>query len=600
MHCAEARADLSALLDDELTLARRSALDDHISECAECAAYRESLHRLRARLRVEPVVRIVDLTSAVLERLAAAAPSQRERPRPLVPVAAAFVAATVAGASFVGFLGGPEPVAARDLSDAVLEAQHTVETMQADVTILEHGFHPMVPERRFTGTIAFRGPESLAVHLADVTAYPSGDWMPNDVDIVVDDDQSWARAVASCPREALPACTPREPRARGITGREPFPERAPAPLDLVVPLRSFAFGAPVLEVRTRTIDGRRAIGVQVTVAQVAPLLQGLLAVGNWRPLHPTDTVALWLDEGALVPLALEVTAGTSEERRAWAARRGLEVDGPVLSLQLAHVRVDAPIADDTFAAAPADAALLPAGFSDEQLKRDRQVPTWLPAGMALGRSGVLRAGAGPEVSVTSWSHGRAWVKISATSQWTGTHLFGTTGDVVREVSVGRGRGYVDERGERIVLHADGVDVVVEGSVAPDELVRVAASLAVIGRPVPAEWDEAATVTLAELPVAYAPPEATAVPACRIEDQTSTCAFAGPGDRGFRIVIAPGDRLGPPFDVDARAVEVRGRTGRFSPSLGTLEWVEPGLVVTVESVSLGLDELIALADGLEAR
>ena len=56
---------------------------------------------------------------------------------------------------------------------------------------------------------------------------------------------------------------------------------------------------------------------------VAPLLAGLApaGAGNLRALYPADRVELWLDQAALVPLAVAVTAAPGEERRAWAAAR---------------------------------------------------------------------------------------------------------------------------------------------------------------------------------------------------------------------------------------------------------------------------------------
>jgi hypothetical protein len=67
------------------------------------------------------------------------------------------------------------------------------------------------------------------------------------------------------------------------------------------------------------------------------------------------------------------------------------------------------------------------------------------------------------------------------------------------------------------------------------------------------------------------------------------------------VQSPGDRLTPPLDTaDVVAVDVRGTTGRFSPLRGQLEWVEAGSVVTVTSESLGLDELVAVAEDLRSE
>jgi hypothetical protein len=607
MRCADARLDLSAHLDDELTRERQAELDEHVAACAACASYGATLHRVRTGLRVEPVVRVIDLAPrllAALEDEPAPAPAPKPSVAPRVSIAAAFVAAAVAGATFVGFWSGPEPVAARDLSQEVLRAQTRVDTLRAGLTVTEYGFHSAVPEREYEGTLAYRSPESLALHLSDVTAYPSDAWMPNDVDLVMNDDVAWSRGIMRCPREALPGCTPPNAVARATEGREPFPDAAPAPLDLVVPVQSFALGGPVEQIGTRDIDGRPAIGVRVTVAQLSPLLDGILAVGNWRPLHPTDSAEVWLDADALVPLALDVSASASPERQAWAASRGLEQTGRVLSLALQDVELNGALPTRAFPDAPADARVQSAGFSDEQTKQDRTLPAWLPTGMQEARAGVLRAGDGPEVSVTSFSDGRAWVKVSATSFWNSSRLFGTGAAPVREIAVDDGRGYVDDRNERIALHGESVEVLVEGSIPFSDLLRVAASLPVLGQPVPSDWDEATTASVGEIathvPLVLLPKAQTRPPACRLDGSTATCTFAGPGSRGYRLVFAPGERLGPPFDVDARVVDLRGTSARWSPALGTLEWIERGTVVTLASSALGVDELVAIAEALEAR
>jgi hypothetical protein len=69
MRCREARALLSARLDDELRPAEASRLDHHLASCRSCQSARESYASLRTRLRVsEPIS--VDLVPALRDRLA--------------------------------------------------------------------------------------------------------------------------------------------------------------------------------------------------------------------------------------------------------------------------------------------------------------------------------------------------------------------------------------------------------------------------------------------------------------------------------------------------------------------------------------------------
>jgi hypothetical protein len=102
---------------------------------------------------------------------------------------------------------------------------------------------------------------------------------------------------------------------------------------------------------------------------------------------------------------------------------------------------------------------------------------------------------GPTVVVRTWTDGRAWVKVRTTRNWPGGRLFGDLGALVRPVKLPGGTGYSSEDGARIGIHAQGMDVLVTGSLAAAALERVAGSLAVAGRPVPSSWAEAATATL---------------------------------------------------------------------------------------------------------
>ncbi len=601
MRCGDARPDLSALLDDELAPDRADALREHVAGCAPCTRYDRDIHALRTRLRIAPVEHVVDIEPLVrvhLDELDERAPERRSRAVGLLSFAAAFVAAFVAGATFVQITGNPEPVGARDLSDAVLAAQASIDSLEANVTVVERGFHPDVPERTLVGTIAYRAPESLALQLRDTTAYPSDEWVRDDVTLVVDGDRSWERAVVRCPREALPGCTPREPRTRALLGRDPFSDTGPAPLDLVVPVGSFGRSGAVEDLGRDRVDGRPVVGARVTAAQVEPLLDGLRSRGNAREIHPTDIVELWLDEDVLVPVALDVRAAPTAERSEWAARRGYDdTDGVIVAVRWTDIRVDAAVSDDAFAPMPADAMTRDAGFVPGAVTQAEPAPH--PAGMEPVRAGLVRGLGGPEVEVQAWSDGRAWVKVAATTQWPGGRLFGDLGPVVREIAVGDGVVYLDERGERVALHGPDGDVVVTGSIATDDLVRVAASLALVGERVPADWYEAATVSLDDVRgIELLVPTDAGEPAVRQAGDTVTLAYAGPGARGFLVVEAPGAQLGPPFDPDARSIDVRDTTGRWSPELGTLEWVEDGVVISITSHTLGLGELVAVAEAMK--
>ena len=597
MRCELVREEVSAAFDGEVEA--HEDLTEHVEGCAACSAWREQVAALRRELRMTAVGAAPDVAPAVLEQL-----GRTRRAVSWTNVAAAFVAAVVAGAAFVGLRpDAPGNVAAADVPRLVLEAQHTVERLTASVAVTEHGWHPQVPTRRFAGSLQFAAPESLTVRLTDRTSYPSEAWTPNDVAVAVEPDRWWARGQVGCPQAAQPVCAG-PPRTRVVDGREPFDPHGPAALDLVVPVRSFRHAAAPAALGTRTLDGREAVGVSVTVAQVGPLLDGFRAVGDWRALHPGDPVELWLDAEALVPLELTVTAAGGDERSLWAARHGYAEDAgdPLLEVRFSQVKVNGPDRPPRLPP-PVDATVRDAGFRPQDAASVR--PGWLPDGMALYRAGRVTSADGPAVDVAAWTDGRAWVTVRATTQWQAERLFGGLGAAVRPVELGpAGVGYVGDGGA-VGLHGDGLDVVVAGSVDEATLRRVAASLGVSGRSVPAGWPEAAGTSLEAAAASHdglliADVDGFDEPAVRVRGEGVELLYAGPGTRGFVLSQAPGDALNPPLEPDVRGVAVRGSVGRYTPALGELEWVEAGAVVSLRSHTLALAELLAIAEGLDRR
>jgi hypothetical protein len=471
---------------------------------------------------------------------------------------------------------GPELVGA-DIPRRVLAAQTRLDSLRARVDITERGWHPSVPVRRLTGTLQYEAPETVALHIEDQTRYPSDRWRPNDVDIVVDRSGWWARGPAPCPAEAQPGCTPAAPRVRVITGREPFAEDLPAPIDLVLPASGFGVGdnATVLA-DERQFDGRPATGVVTTAAQIAALLDFLRLAGNWRPIAPTAPVTLWLDTATLVPVLVDV--------------------GDALQIRLHRVTPPGPF---EAGAAPAAPIVRDAGFRDGAAAG--VTPSWLPDGMEPYRSGTTGS-----VLASSWSDGRAWIKLRSTTTWPGGRLFGGLGDVQRTVPLpGTGVAYVAEGGRKVAVHGAGVDVVITGSVDSAALVRVAASLGVRGEAVPGDWAEASTATLATARAVLVPllelrgSRDFAPPSIRVEGSTVTLAYAGAGDRGFALVQTSGTALAPPLDAEVTGVRLRGRIARWTPDAHTLEWVESGHVVELRSRTLRLAELVDVASHLRA-
>jgi hypothetical protein len=405
----------------------------------------------------------------------------------------------------------------------------------------------------------------------------------------------------------MPECTPRKPIVRLVTHREPFADATPVPLDLVTPVRSFALAGAPLTLGSRRIGGRWAIGVLTTVAQVQPLLAGIDPAGGLRGLYPSDRAELWLDAKGLVPLALRVIATAGAERDHWAASHGYhDIPGTVvLELTLDHVAVNRPLPPGSFPSPPGGAVPEDDSFVDGPPSASTgPAPRWLPAGFRRYRDGMVASVGGPTVVVDTWTDGRAWVKVRATRDWPGGHLFGDLGEIVRPVPLGGGVGYASEDGTRIGIHGLGVDVLVTGSLAAADLQRVAGSLGLAGVRVPSGWAEAPTTTLAEAaattPGLLLPRglRGFGPPAVRVDATVVSLAYAGPGTRAFLLAEALGSRLDPPLDSDVQGVRVRGFDGRYTAGRGELEWVEHGRIVSLRSGTLSLGELLAIARSLE--
>lgn len=564
MVCDDVRAAVSAALDGA------GEFDEaHLAACEECRRFERGVRRLRSAVRFEVIDAPPDLAGRVLAAIdgpTPTAPRHRPQPRRLVPAVAAFVAGAVAGAVFVWPADPGDGVAAATLAGRIVAAQDDVASLTAEVTVIEHH-----PDRVRTGVLRYRAPDHLELRLGP-TVLEAG-------------DGAWRLANA-------------DGSVLAKAGLEPFSSDGPVPLDLVLPASGFVGADPPAVLGTRAFGSRTAVGVQVPAAQVNALLAGLRPGGDGREVHPTDVVDLWLDERHLVPLGVVVRAADGPDRARWAARRGYEEDAGavIVEARFDDVRLnDARTVDDL---APPDTAGAPdGGFRPG--RADVPEPGWLPPGMADHASGTVG-----DVAVRTWTDGRAWVKVRATDAWTGSRLFGGIGDVVRAVPLGRGIGYVAEDGTTVAVHGDAVDLVVSGSLAPEDLRRVGASLGVVGRPVPSTWAEHSTADLADLArVApghlLVPADAwPGPPAVRLDGRTAVLVYAGPGDRAVVLASREDASLSPPFDPDATGVVVRDRVGRWSPSRGELEWVEDGRLWTLRSTTVGLPELVALAGRME--
>ena len=607
MRCDEARRTVSLVADGEIAVQAVGTEDAggpgdvvdvdrerdverlgaHLASCDACTDFERHVLGLRTQLRVEPVDATPDVVDAVLRRLRALPTTPppvvprreprrdraRARERLLWPVtalwagrgavSAAAAAGFLAGAAFVGVGHGPSTQAAADLPQRVTSLQNAVTAVAADIQVTEYGRPDRSGPRVFTGKLRYGGPEELELTLQESArsrqrAQGSGAPGDGDIQLSVTADHWLLDSVRGCmPTPGRAACPDGATRVvRSVTGRVPFSEAAPIPLELVAPVQSFSRATAPPSLGERTIAGREAMGVTVTAAQVARFVEQLSPAGDLRAVYPTDRVEMWLDRDDLVPLALVVYADDSPERERWATMQAYD-DQPgdrILAFSATDVQInDVPPGDGAGGdgGGSSEAADQDGDADDDDLlaydtgtgesdgsgsgtgtgsgggepvrQADRSrlvdevrgsdqsnsdegfeageapsvpVPAVLPAGFTASRSGTSRSRGGPIVEVRSWTDGRAWLKVEATEDWTAEHLFGGLGPAVRTVDLGAGgRGYLSVDGHKVAIHTVGLDLVVSGSLPTDELVDLAGSLGVRGTDAPEDWRESTATTL---------------------------------------------------------------------------------------------------------
>ena len=575
--CEKARVELSTIHDEGGLLTKETTR--HVAGCPACSAFAAGLGELDELLAKGRFEKTPDLSKAVTRRLAPR--------RGWWAVAAAAAVGILAGALIGGVGTNLERVRAGDLADLFYSAGPSVDALDAGLLIVERGWHPDVPERVYVGSLAYTAPEDLQISLVDTTRYPGPQWEPNDVLLQVADGDYLLVASSRCPLAALPGCL-EAPVATAVTGRRPFAEGVPAAQEVVGPGRILTRWGGVEVLAAPLLEGRPTIQIETTVAG-SDLVRALTDRGAWREFHPTDRVLMWLDEETLVPVRTEVFATRSPERDLWELRRGYRDDSedPILIVEVDLSEAAAKVSPDL----PRDA--VDAGFVDGPV----EIPEPdLEAGFTAYRSGRWLLPDGAEVQLASWSDGRSWLRVEATQGWNEPRLFGMAGPFSEPVELGGGSvGYLSPDGSSIAVHGEGVDVLLTGTLPTERLIEAAASLPVHGLEIPRDWDQAAVVPASELPGEILVPQAEGWSVLGFEDDDGvTLLLTGAGRKAVQVTQRPGDRLDPPDGPDFFAVELEGITARFDASARLLEWVEDGVVVTMQSETVGLADLIALA------
>lgn len=562
---------------------------DHLRSCTECSAFSAAITDLDLALAPGRYEQAADLAPTVI---AALTKPRRE----WWSVAAVALVGLLAGA-VVGIVSTRTDIGqAQDLSEILHTAAGDLDGFAAELLVVERGLHEDVPERVYTGTLDYVAPERLAINLIDTTRYPDDAWIPNDVRLVISDGDMVDTSATGCPVAALPECLV-VPSTRALVDQPPFNDGVLIPLEIVGPGRTLDSPGGFEVLGTTQLDGEPTIQVRSTVAAVE-LIRAVTDRGSWRELHPTDPVVMWLDETTMVPLRVEVFTAESPERELWQLRRDYhddpEAGEPIFILELSDPGSEpGPIEVEI----PDGAASL--GF----VEGDVVVPEpELPDGFEAHRAGHWPLPEGDSVDMASWSDGRAWIAVQVTRGWGDPRLFGLSTPFVKLIELGDdSAGYLSPAGDAIAIHGEDIEILVTGSVSPAVLARFAASLNVRGQPVPDTWLEASTSSLDTLPEGTLVPEAEGWSILsRIEGTGTTLLLSGGGARNVIVTQGDGSVLGPPTGPDFSEIEVRGSQGRHDSSSSTLEWVEDGQIVRMRSDTVGVEEMIALAEAMVPR
>ena len=583
--CTATQLELSVAHDTGASLTGSGS--DHVATCKSCADFQAGLRHLDELLGAGSFDSAPDVHPAIAARR-----QRSTRWSWIASVAAIFLLGLAVGAAVNGLGRTVTEVRAGDVPALAAAGHARLESLRAEVTIVESGWHPQVPERTFRGSIEYLAPETLSLVLGDVTDYPSDEWVPNDTISYVADGTVFQSGPSGCAVAALPNCLV-APRTTATIGVGPFSGAGATPIGIVAGGSTLRRSGGLEVIGHTSLGGRSVIQIEASMASAGEFVSGLVGVGAWREWHPSDRVRLWLDRDHYFPVRIEVFAADTPDRNLWSVRRGYADES---TTALFIVQFDDIQVNQAITIAPPDwvaDTIVEAGFVDGVVDLDLEPP----AGFVPHRSGTWSLPDGARVETLSWSDASSWITVEVTSGWAEPRLFGVADQFVAPMMLESGVVYLAATGDRVALHSEGRDAVVAGTADVETLLGIAAQLG-YGDEIPRSWNQAANVD-------GAPPgwltlriDGWAEPVVRAEDGRVRTLVAGSGSESVTLVEADGATLLPPAGADVYSVTVRGEPGRYSASSGSLEWIEGGRRVTLQSAALDLESLLELAATLE--
>jgi hypothetical protein len=377
--------------------------------------------------------------------------------------------------------------------------------------------------------------------------------------------------------------------------------------------------------RTGVVLGRPAVLVETTFARAAPMFPFLQMGGDWRPFFPEDRVELWVDAADWSPLRWTVFPADDPARADWELRFGLPpepTDTAIIDVEATETDHGTPTRRRFAAAHPAPQ--VPVSELADMAGFQPVTPT-ATEDLSLTSSAAPRVDGGGNQSQLTYSNGLTYLRVVEEPRWDGGGLFGPVSEDAERVDLGGGIAYYEpagtKQGRRLAIHTDDTNIYLETNLSRDELLAVAASLPLSGRPIPASWTVERTrgatterLTLEDaqarasftfdvppaLPGGYvlASVERTVVRgtdgiALMLRQQDSDLG-AGP----IRIHLVAADALSPAA-AEQETVAVGSADARWTPSKGHLEWIADGVVRSIDGPGLDLETLTAVGTAIEA-
>jgi hypothetical protein len=633
VNCDRAQAAISERMDGERLPGRvTTAVDEHLEGCARCQSFAARASSVRTAVRIRPAERIPDLVDPIMAEVARTSPAGRSflrrrrsvRRWAVAPTAAALVVGLVAGSLVVGGPWRDHPsrtsASAAEVITGVRTAARTVRAYHAVFAITQRGLPAPVPDRTLEAELWFSAPGRYRLDVRDRTRYPSRDWTPTDLRYVEADTAVYTEAPTGCPA-GLPAdrCPPSN------STRIPYSTAAPLAADLVVPLDVLVSPRGLTVERTGVVLGRPAVLVETSFARAAPLFPFLQLGGDWRPIFPDDRVELWVDATDWSPLRWTVYPADDPARAEWELRFGLQpepIDTAIIDVTATETDHGTPTRRRFAAAHPAPPVPLSklserAGF--------RPVRPTATEDLRLTSSAAPRIDGGGNQTQLTYSNGLTYLRVVEQPRWQGGTLFGPVSEDAERVDLSGGIAYYEPAGERqgrrLAIHTGDTNIYLETNLSREELLAVAASMPLDGRAIPASWTvqstkEATTerLTLEEaqaltsfafdvpesLPGGYvlASVERTVVQGADsvtlMLRQRDSDLGAGP----IRIHLEAASAL-PPAAAGEETVALGTGTARWTPLQGHLEWVDHGVLRSIDGPGLDLEILTAVATSIEA-